>query len=341
MGLTYLSSEVKRGRDLPGATEFARGDRVRLEAILTAVAALFASACATDLSVEKGHVFAQPAGETLKLNVYAPKEEAEAPRPAVLVIHGGGWRFGSRTQQLFYCHEFARNGYVVFTIDYRLMPNSCFPACVHDCKAAVRWIRLNAGKYNVDPDRIAAFGASAGGHLAAMLGTTSPPDGLEGTENPGPPTNVQAVISLYGAVDLTKYRDRRAESRFARGAIGYLDRFVGTEVKRAGWDPFECASPVCYASSSSPPMLLIHGTSDWAVPYAASEAMYERLQALGVPTRLITVPNRNHGFDYVDHRLRRLLFNEMLAFLDKHMNGESPQQTDLAASNANTATGAS
>lgn len=112
--------------------------------------------------------------------MYVPDDDSTALRPGIVLIHGGGWMLGTRYQQSWYCRNFARNGYVVMTIDYRLMPKCAFPDCLHDCKAAVRWLRLNAERYRIDPNHIITFGASAGGHLAALLATTEPGDGLEG-----------------------------------------------------------------------------------------------------------------------------------------------------------------
>jgi len=164
------------------------------------------SAFAKEFRTERGIVFAEPDGRRLKATLYCPADhqfgDSEAvkagrkPLPGMVLIHGGGWIIGSRHQQAWYCRAFAKAGYVVMTIEYRMMPKYCFPECVYDCKAAVRWMRLRADWLGVDPSRIVAFGASAGGHLAAFLATTGPEDGFEGTENPGPSTEVSAVISL-------------------------------------------------------------------------------------------------------------------------------------------------
>ncbi|MCX5757482.1 MAG: alpha/beta hydrolase, partial [Candidatus Hydrogenedentes bacterium] len=119
------------------------------------------------------------------MTLATPAARGVAPRPAVLLIHGGCWLFGTRHQLHWYTRHFAEQGYVVAAIQYRMMPKYRLPDCVEDCKAAVRWLRLHAAEYNIDPDRIVALGNSAGGHLAAMLGVTSPDDGFDGVENPG------------------------------------------------------------------------------------------------------------------------------------------------------------
>ena len=290
------------------------------------VVTLASSSCATDLNIERGIVFAEPDGVRLKLDVYRPRDEGDALRPGMVLIHGGGWIAGTRRQQSWYCREFARNGYVVMSVGYRMMPKYHFPACLHDCKAAVRWMRLHADEYRIDPDRIVAFGASAGGHLAAFLAATEPGDGFEGTENPGPSSAVCAAVILYGAVDLTKYRDppRRA---FGRGAgRRYIRRFAGEEGVKKGADPFEYGSPITYAKAGMPAVFLAHGTKDYLVHYEQSEAFHSKLLDLGVPTQLYPVPKRNHGFDFVRWKERRTMFDAMLAFLEKHVAPRNTKQ---------------
>ncbi|MBN2308964.1 MAG: alpha/beta hydrolase [Candidatus Hydrogenedentes bacterium] len=278
-------------------------------------------AAAAGFRTERGLVFAEPDGRRLKMTLYIPRDDADAPdtlRPGMVLIHGGGWAIGTRYQQAWYCRQFARSGYVVMTIDYRMMPKYPFPNCLHDCKAAVRWLRLNAEQWRVDPQRIVTFGASAGGHLAAFLATTGPEHGFEGDQNPGASSAVSAAVSLYGAVDLTQYRDKKRDGLFARRGRRFLRAFVGEDDPNTVMDAFETASPISYVSPASCPMLFVHGTSDMVVPFSMSERFHERLKEQGVPTRLIPAPGRNHGFDYVHMRQRRALFQEMLAFLEEH-----------------------
>ena len=146
--------------------------------VWTALALTFAfahgsSPCRAEAVFEEGIEYANPDGQHLKLNLARPKEVKEGERlPAVVCIHGGGFRAGDRKGYNDLCKRLADRGYVAVTIDYRLAPKFQFPAAVHDCKSAVRWVRANANQYHVDPDRIAALGGSAGGHLALFLGVT-------------------------------------------------------------------------------------------------------------------------------------------------------------------------
>ncbi len=270
-----------------------------------------------ELRISKG-VFAVVDGRSLGMTIYEPRKRAAGLRPGMVLIHGGAWRFGPRWQQRWYCLAFARAGYVVMSIDYRLMPKYSFPHCLHDCKAAVRWLRLHAEDYGVDPERIVAFGASAGGHLAALLAATGPEDGLEGDANPGASSAVRAAVSLYGAVDLTKYRELGLPGLSGKRVAKGMLKFAGTEVAKEGEDPLAAASPITYAKPGMAPVFLAHGMSDLLVHYEQSEAFFARLQELGVPARLVSYPHRNHGFDYIHWKQRRAMFQEMLKFLNEH-----------------------
>ncbi|HRK33510.1 MAG TPA: alpha/beta hydrolase [Candidatus Hydrogenedentes bacterium] len=262
---------------------------------------------------ERGIVYADLGTRKLKMTTYIPTGESEVPRPGMVLIHGGAWILGTRYQQAWYCRNFARAGYVVMTIDYRLMPRYPFPACIHDCKAAVRWLRLHARQYNVDSDRIVTFGASAGGHLAALLATTTPEDGLEGEVNPGASTEVRAAISLYGAVDLQQYYDQPLIGPFGKITSDFFDRFT------KGHSPtVHAASPLFYARPDTKPIMMVHGTTDHLVHYSQSERFYEKLKSLGVPVKLVTMEGHDHGFDYIWTGKRRRLFGEMLEFLAEH-----------------------
>ena len=282
-----------------------------------AAIAMMTIICATDLHITKG-TFAEPEGHTLGMTIYEPEEPRDELRPGMVLIHGGAWRFGPRWQQWWYCRAFARAGYVVMSVDYRLLPHYSFPECLHDCKAAVRWLRMHAEEYHVDPNRIVAFGASAGGHLAALLAVTTPEHGLEGTENLGVSSEIRAAISLYGVLDLTKYRERGRLGLSRGKTVKALLKFAGTEVAKEGEDPLEAASPISYVHADMAPVFLAHGKSDRLVHYKQSEAFYNRLRELGVPTKLLAYPRRGHGFDYIHWRQRRAMFNEMLAFLEEH-----------------------
>jgi len=276
-----------------------------------------AAAWAKDYTVDRRIVYARPSGKTCRMTLYLPEGKSDARRPGVLLLHGGAWLFGTRHQLGWYGRHFARQGYVAASINYRMMPKYPFPNCLHDCKAAVRWMRLHADAYGLDPDRIAVLGNSAGGHLSAMLATTAPEDGLEGSDNPGASSQVQAAIVLYGVADLSYYRRPRGYVRFAGITPKFMERFVGRG-QGEGHDPYDDASPATYAGRRTCPTLFVHGTKDNWVPYAQSVAFCQRLRRLGVPTGLISV-RHGHAFDFFHFNVRRHLFEEILRFLGDQM----------------------
>jgi len=292
-----------------------------LVVLVAAEAALGAPAfAARDYTAERV-TYARPNGKRLTMTLFVPRAGGQTLRPAVVLIHGGAWVFGTRRQLHWYGRRLAEKGYVAASINYRLMPWHGFPACLHDSKAAVRWLRIHATHYGVDPGRIAVLGNSAGGHLTALLATTRPADGLEGGENPGPSSAVQAAVNLYGVADMSYYRHPRGYIRLFGLTARFADRFVGGKREDDGQNPYDLASPTYYAHPNTCPMLFVHGTKDNQVPYGQSVAFCEQLRRLGVPTRLITVPY-GHAFDFLHHRTRGYVFTEILGFLQEHL-GES------------------
>jgi acetyl esterase/lipase len=151
----------------------------------------------SEIVIERDLAYGKGADTELKLDLAMPKTGA-GPFPAVVFLHGEGWRAGNRQQMNHFIEGMARLGYVGVTVEYRLVPAARFPAQIEDCKAAVRWLRANAKKYRIRPDRIGVVGFSAGGHLASMLGVTGKEDGFEGVGgNPEQSSRVQAVVSLW------------------------------------------------------------------------------------------------------------------------------------------------
>jgi acetyl esterase/lipase len=209
--------------------------------------------------------------------------------PAVVCIHGGGFRAGSRDGYDKLCITLAQHGFVAATISYRLAPKYPFPAAVHDAKAAVRWLRLNAAKYQVDPKRIGATGSSAGGHLAQFLGVTAGVPEFEGDQNPGVSSAVSCVVNVYGPSDFTKSYGKSVD------AHEVLPLWLGGNLEQARPRHIQ-ASPLNWVVPNAAPTLLIHGTDDKYVAYEQAVWMRDRLASCGVEVQLLTMEGAGHGF---------------------------------------------
>jgi acetyl esterase/lipase len=299
--------------------------KMRCVAITIVLLAISSSAIAHDSVVKRGIVYNDSSGRPMRLDLYLPLHN-DAPRPAIILIHGGSWLFGTRHQLHWYARKLAAKGYVTATVTYRMMPRYGFPACLYDCKAAVRFLRDNALQYGIDPNRIGAMGNSAGGHLAAMLATTKPSDGLEGDTKSPAPSNVQAAVVLYGVTDLGYYRAPKGYISLFGFARKFVRSFLSKSWQPEG-DPYVKASPINYVSGDTCPTLVIHGTKDHQVPYAQAVDFYARLQKAGVPSQLITTPY-GHAFDFLHPKARAMVYPEILAFIDKHLKGQAEQKTE-------------
>jgi acetyl esterase/lipase len=242
-----------------------------------------------------------------KLDLYLPAK-ADHPLPLVVWIHGGGWQNGSKesTPALFLLAK----GYAVASINYRLSQHAIFPAQIEDCKAAIRWLRANAKKYGLDAKHVGVWGASAGGHLVALLGTSGDVKELEGTGgNLDQPSRVQCVVDWFGPTDFSKmggWQDK-PDSPMAKLVGGPVRDYMEKAAK---------ANPITYISKDDAPMLIMHGTDDKTVPMNQSELLDEALRKAGVETTLIRVAGNGHGgpgFTSPENRKR------IEEFLEKHL----------------------
>lgn len=246
-----------------------------------------------------------------KLDLYLPEkvpETARAPLPVVVWIHGGAWSAGSKDG----CPAvwLVGKGYAVASINYRLSQHAVFPAQIEDCNAAIRWLRANAAKHYLDPDRIGVWGESAGGHLVAMLGTTGGVKELEGKGgNAKQSSRVQCVVDWFGPTDLVCIDGKgdRPDSPVAK--------LVGGPVKD-NLENAKKASPLFYASKDSAPFLIMHGEKDPLVPLKQSEALAEALAKAGVEVKLQVIKDNGHGGPGFNTPESRKMIEE---FFDKHL----------------------
>lgn len=231
--------------------------------------------------------FAQIGDRQLLLNLYRPKK-LNGLLPAIVCIHGGGWNKGDRRHHANLAKALAARGYVTVSIDYRLSGEATFPAHVHDCKAAVRWMRANAEKWGVDGDMIGATGASAGGHLAALLGTSGGVEELEGDGgNAEFSSTVQAVVPMGGQSDLMSDRTREVSDR------DIYRQFLGGSQSEVP-ETYRLASPRAHLDASDAPIFFLTGELD--DPSTHGDEVRRDCLALGIPTKVFVIEGAPHPF---------------------------------------------
>ena len=255
------------------------------------------------------------------LDLYLPEQPGDKPLPLIVWIHGGGWRGGSKGG----CPPagWVPDGYAAASVEYRFSTKAVFPAQIQDCQAAIRFLRANSKKYNIDPDRIGVWGDSAGGHLVALVGTSGgkkafPPIG--GNEDQS--DRVQAVCDWYGPADFNTVMDQAAADK-TKSVIKFNtpeDPYSGLIGVNLGADKekAQAVSPIHYVSKDNPPFLIMHGTSDALVPFAQSEELTDALKKAGVEVLLQPFPGAGHGGPVFGSKPSRELIK---SFFDKNLKG--------------------
>ena len=240
------------------------------------------------VKIERNIAYVEKNGhERNRLDLYLP-EKKTGRLPLVVWIHGGGWTNGSKENpQAFWL---TGRGYAVASINYRLSQHAVFPAQIEDCKAAIRWLKAHAEKYSIDPDHVGVWGASAGGHLVALLGTTAEVKELEGTGgNLDQSSRVQAVVDWFGPSDFVHF-----DPQLSQRVNSVIEHLLGgpaaeNEAKARR------ASPITYVSKDSSPMLIMHGDEDKTVPLDQSERLAAALKKAGAEVRLEVIHGNGHG----------------------------------------------
>jgi acetyl esterase/lipase len=256
-----------------------------------------------------------------KLDLYLPEQPPAKPLPLIVHIHGGGWRGGNK----FPCPVtgMVLKGYVVASVEYRFSQKALFPAQIQDCQAALRWLRAHSKKFGFDPQRVGVIGASAGGHLSALVGTAggkqafAPIGGhLDQSDR------VQAVCDIFGPADFTTVVQQAAADKNVKNIFTFnspsdpYSLLIGTQLDDT--PKATAVSPIHYLSKDSPPFLILHGTHDTLVPYAQSEQLAAALKAKGVETWLQTLPGSGHGGPAFGKPAVLKLTQD---FFDKHLKG--------------------
>jgi acetyl esterase/lipase len=311
-GGQILAEIVKEAWIMPGMNQSVILKKLALGALLSGLLAL--NSFGADLNIpesvrfERDIVFSNPDGERLELDLARPKDSVKAP--AILCIHGGGFRAGTRQGYDGLCIRLAERGFVAATVTYRLAPKYPFPAAVYDVKAAVRWLRAHHTEYGIDPSKIGVTGDSAGGHLAQFLGVTAGLPEFEGTGGCADQSSaVQCVVNRYGPSDFTKSYGKSVD------AAEVLPLFLGGDLATARPQHIR-ASPLNWATPDAAPTLLLHGTEDKYVAYEQAVWMRDRLQACGVETQLLTFEGAGHGFKGEDAARAE---QALISFFEKHL----------------------
>jgi acetyl esterase/lipase len=254
---------------------------------------------------------ALPAGSTCRLNVEyavaggvslrldAAVPPGAGPGPGLILIHGGGWQEGERQGFWPVIPGYLARGLACFPITYRLSGQATFPAALEDCLAAVRWVRAHAAELNVDPDRLAVLGGSAGAHLALLVATAKPT--AQDLNAQGQPLKslVAAVVSLAGPTDLRAFGHvpaglAPAATADAEAVREVVVKFLGGTLEEVP-ERYAEASPLHHVTGDCPPTMLVYGTADGLVPPAQATAMAEQLRAAGVPLELVGMEGLDHN----------------------------------------------
>ncbi len=253
--------------------------------------------------------YARIGERSLKLDLYIPPHDKGKRLPLVVWVHGGAWISGDKATPR--APRELGDRYIVASINYRLSKEATFPAQIYDCKAAIRWLRANADQYDIDPDRIGAWGGSAGGHLVALLGTSGGVEELEGDvgDHLDCSSAVQAVCNFYGPTDLASLYEDTAKMDPRKNPLCLLFGGIPTEHP----DLLLQANPITHVSPDDPPFLIMHGDKDLVVPLEQSELLYVALQGAGVKSSLHVIEGCEHGGFPPD------AYEEVRKFFDEHL----------------------
>lgn len=256
-----------------------------------------AIAAKSEVEVKLDQPYAGNENPKQMVDVYLPKKRnSDKPLPVVALIHGGGWVNGDRIGYAAQAIQLARTGnYAAVGVGYRLSKEAHWPSQVYDCKAAIRWIRAHAKEYNLDADKIAVWGSSAGGHLSSLLGTSGDVKELEGDLGPNTSfsSRVQCVVNLCGPEDFTQALmfDKEGKPNWKDDAVSGL---LGGNAQEKHAEAV-AASPVTHVSKDDPPFITFQGTKDQRVAFRHAETIHAALKKAGVPSLLVPITDGGHG----------------------------------------------
>ena len=269
--------------------------------------------------VHRNMSYVKDGHERNKLDLYLP-DKADGPLPVIVWIHGGAWSGGSKDNP-GQAVAFVKKGYAVASINYRLSQHSTFPAQIEDCKAAVRWLRTNAKTYQLDPDHIGVWGASAGGHLAALLGASGGVKELEGEGgNAEQSSRVQAVVDFFGPTDFLQMDAHAVKGAFLKHdpANSPESRLIGGPIQE-NVEKVKRANPIEYVKKDAPPFFIAHGEQDPLVPCHQSELLDAALKRAKVEVTFQKVSKAGHdGREFNTDKMQTAIQE----FFDKHLKAK-------------------
>lgn len=262
------------------------------------------------INVETDIEYAKAGDISLQLDVLKPKAASDKPRPCIVWIHGGGWQNGNKSSGTGRLAGYVASGdFVGVSVGYRLTDKGSWPAQIHDCKAAIRWIRANKEKLGIDDSKIGVWGSSAGGHLVSHLGSSGDVKEVEGDlGTTGLSSRVACVVDFCGPSDFPNFQ-------MTSGAQNPITKLLGGSPKEKS-DVARQASPVTFVTKDDPPFLIVHGTDDRTVPFRQAELLHEAQKQAGVDTTFVKIEGGGHGIGgpEVEARVR--------AFFEKHLLGK-------------------
>jgi acetyl esterase/lipase len=264
---------------------------------------------------KKDIIYISYGSRKMHLDIYSPVKKNKL-NPAVILIHGGGWRSGNRQMEIPMAQFLASQGYVAATVEYRLSIEALYPAALIDIKAAIKWLRANSGKYHIDTNKIALYGCSAGGQLAALLGTSNENPAAPSYNPPGSVENnhsfrVQAIIDIDGVLDMTDPNESAKDTNSSKPSSG--KKWFGYSYKE---NPglWKEASAINYVNTNSAPICFINSSNPRF--HAGRDEMITRLNKFGIYSEVHTITNTPHEF-WLFHPWFDLASGYILQFLDR------------------------
>lgn len=237
--------------------------------------------------------YVQYGRRALQLDVYRPALANGEERPALVLVHGGGWRSGYRENLTPLAQALAQRGYVVANISYRLAPEAQFPAAIHDVKAAIRWLRENSARYGADPERVAVGGTSAGGQIASLVGVTNGDASFDPqAETSEISSEVQAIVNIDGLSDFTSDEARHYEDDPRKDPSSAGSWFGGRYAEQT--ERWHRASPIYYVHAQMPPIFFLNSARErFSV---GRDEMIERMENFGIEYHTQEIPDTPHTF---------------------------------------------